>query len=108
MLCDGVCTKDGVNCGLWWDTDIITTDREGNKVKSKGPRKCGYIIIAGELVKTNERLVGIQQATEGNRNVGADVGRESYRAIVKGFKRLSKAIILKDNPALVILEDDDE
>jgi hypothetical protein len=78
---------------------------EDEKGKSYDEKTCGLLAIQGQLMAVNERLVGIQQATEGNRNVGAEVGDALVGTFQKGFNKLAKAQLIKDRPELAILDD---
>jgi len=77
-----------------------------DKGEEREENQCGLFVIFSELMQIRERLLGIQQATEGNRNVGDQVGKALVTVFQKGFNKMAKAQLIRDNPALVILDDD--
>lgn len=102
MFCNGQCVNEetGERCGLFW---TVTGENEtGEKFERED---CGFMALVGELMEIKVRLQGIQQATESNRNVGADVGVAVAQTFREGFNKLAKAQLIRDNPALAILDD---
>lgn len=97
MFCSGECE----GCGLLWDITL-----ENEKGERRDEKQCGLFAMFGELMEIRRRLLGVQQATEGNRNVGDQVGRALVNVFDKGFNKMAKAQLIRDNPALAVIDDD--
>lgn len=100
MFCNGKCEDGDKICGLLWSVTI-----EDEKGKERVEKSCAFLAMQGELMAMNGKLLAVQQATEGNRNVGEQVGVALTGVFQKGFKKMAKAQLIRDNPALAILDD---
>jgi len=74
-----------------------------DKGEEREENQCGLFVIFSELMQIRERLLGVQQATESMRNVEDRVGHHVADSIRRGFTKLAKAQLLRDNPALAII-----
>jgi hypothetical protein len=110
MLCDGKCYGDnnpdkevgpGISCGL-----LVTSLYRDEKGVEHEVQECMFMSIMQVLKQSSERMLGVQQATEGNRNVGAQVGKALVETFKTGFNKMAKAQLIKDNPALALIDDE--